>query len=277
MKYTKLAKVPALLIFLYFFSACPADSGQADINYRDFIKPLITGDPFGIFNNTPDNTEAEIKNRARAHELPLNNKPRPVMPDEKSQALPFSLEGLTTGLIECAILSIPNPENSTKPENLILYLNESFKGWKLVSINDFEAHFNKQGKTRVLRLFFRDKGFATANRGNSGKNNSATEISIPRTLLLSAAAQKNRILSSINIRPHVIKNQIRGFKLSRADHPLVSTLGLKKGDILEKIDNQQVTSIERAKKIGKKLIFSKGLNIEIRRNGKLKTIKYAFK
>lgn len=312
MKHTRLSKLFILLLisFLYTgFLTClsyaekPAVSETENIDYHKLINSLVKTNPFNIDPepNVKAGPKKFIENQKKliAQELSAQSTQgdkTKIVQNPKALIPPFKLEGIVRGSTEFVVVKTNYSTEIVRPHN-------SIKGWTLVKLNDRYADFKKiknseqkNAQSTKIRLTLYSKDFSTdpilknsdkkfdepflTDNGstNFSKNRFlSNKITLSKANIISALKNKNQILSNISLRPHVIKNQVRGFKLSKVNHPFISMIGLKKGDILEEVNNTTISSINSAKSIAKSIFFKKQVDLKIRRMGKIETLTYFIK
>ncbi len=139
----------------------------------------------------------------------------------------------------------------------------------------------------VLRVGDRDEILsmdeAETKKGGGARSSSQTAhkgdtITVARSDIQDSLKNINKLLTQARIRPHLKDGKSDGFVLSYIKpNSFFTKLGLKRGDIIKKINGKQINTPEDAFSFYQALESGAPLSMEISRGGKPKTINYRFK
>lgn len=139
----------------------------------------------------------------------------------------------------------------------------------------------------VLRVGDRDEILsmdeAETKKGGGARSSSQTAhkgdtITVARSDIQDSLKNINKLLTQARIRPHLKDGKPDGFVLSYIKaNSFFTKLGLKRGDIIKRINGKQINTPEDAFSFYQALESGTPLSMEISRRGKPKTINYRFK
>jgi general secretion pathway protein C len=139
----------------------------------------------------------------------------------------------------------------------------------------------------VLRVGDRDEILsmdeAETKKGRGARSSSQTAhkgdtITVARSDIQDSLKNINKLLTQARIRPHLKDGKPEGFVLSYIKaNSFFTKLGLKRGDIIKRINGKQINTPEDAFSFYQALESGAPLSMEISRGGKPKTINYRFK
>ncbi len=139
----------------------------------------------------------------------------------------------------------------------------------------------------VLRVGDRDEILsmdeAETKKGGGARSSSQTAhkgdtITVARSDIQDSLKNINKLLTQARIRPHLKDGKSDGFVLSYIKpNSFFTKLGLKRGDIIKRINGKQINTPEDAFSFYQALESGAPLSMEISRGGKPKTINYRFK
>ena len=170
-----------------------------------------------------------------------------------------------TGYIIIALQS-----NPTKTE--ILGIGESYGGYKLVEIKPSSAVFEKGSNNFILELI-------TDNLSSLRKKHApfieGQPYHMSRAEIKEYAKNFGQILEDINIIEVKNRGKLKGFKITRIrSNTPFSYLGLKKGDVIIKINNEPLRSYADALNIYQNIDDIKEIELIVLRNNKEKELRY---
>lgn len=175
-------------------------------------------------------------------------------------------------------------ENSSS-KTYILSIGDTFKNYKLKLIYNNYVIFTKDNKEYKLAIKADNKkaNYTIKNIENETPiNNQITqsdnEFTIERKLINNYSQNISKIWKEINIQDYKIDGKLNGFKIrSIASKSIFHSLGLKKGDIIKKVNNIDLKSYSNAFSIYKKLNNTTNLNFTILRNNEEVELEYEIK
>lgn len=107
---------------------------------------------------------------------------------------------------------------------------------------------------------------------------SGDTVTVVRSDIQDSLKNINKLLTQARIRPHLKDGKPDGFVLSYIKaNSFFTKLGLKRGDIIKRINGKQINTPEDAFSFYQALESGAPLSMEISRGGKPKTINYRFK
>jgi general secretion pathway protein C len=110
----------------------------------------------------------------------------------------------------------------------------------------------------------------TAERGNT--------ITVSRKDIQSSLKDINELMSQVRIRPHFKEGKSDGLSVSRIKGgSIFSKLGLRNGDIVQKINDEPINSPDEVLALYEKLKSGSRVSLEVTRRGEPKTMDYRFR
>ncbi|MBU4427610.1 MAG: PDZ domain-containing protein, partial [Proteobacteria bacterium] len=110
----------------------------------------------------------------------------------------------------------------------------------------------------------------TAERGNT--------ITVSRKDIQSSLKDINELMSQVRIRPHFKDGKSDGLSVSRIKGgSIFSKLGLRNGDIVQKINDEPINSPDEVLALYEKLKSGSRVSLEVTRKGEPKTMDYRFR
>ena len=170
-----------------------------------------------------------------------------------------------TGYIIIAMQASP-----TKTQ--IVGIGESYSGYTLIEIKTASAIF-KKGTNRFILELITDP--LTALRKKHAPFIEGQPYKMSREEIQEYAKNFGQILQDINIIEVKNRGKLKGFKITRIrSNTPFSYLGLKKGDIIIKVNNEQLKSYADALNIYQNIGDIKEIELIILRNNKEKELRY---
>lgn len=149
--------------------------------------------------------------------------------------------------------------------------------------NRIELHY-PGGRIQVLEVIKDEKKSGTSSRNKTKiAQKFEQEINslgdnrwqIPALVAEDARANIGKLLKQVQASPYMEGNQTTGFQIRRLKSgSLIARIGLKRGDILRKINGLELDSPEKALQIFAQLRQSKQISIDLERRGKAMTFAY---
>ena len=119
----------------------------------------------------------------------------------------------------------------------------------------------------------RDKG-----RGPSKSTGRGSTITVNRKDIQNSLKDINKLMSEVRIRPHFKDGQSDGLSVSRIKGGSVfSKLGLRNGDIVQKINGEPINSPDEVLALYEKLKSGSRVSLDVTRKGEPKTMNYRFR
>jgi general secretion pathway protein C len=119
----------------------------------------------------------------------------------------------------------------------------------------------------------RDKG-----RGPSKSTARGSTITVNRKDIQNSLKDINKLMSEVRIRPHFKDGESDGLSVSRIKGGSVfSKLGLRNGDIVQKINGEPINSPDEVLALYEKLKSGSRVSLEVTRKGEPKTMNYRFR
>lgn len=171
----------------------------------------------------------------------------------------------------------------SKRDTVILGIGEVFEGYTLKEVYRDYVIFEKSNKQyRVELNLEKIPKFTTSKQNEEPQKEIAKNIQfiddtyqVKRDYLNSYVNDFSKIWKDINIVDYKRKGKIAGFKIKYIKPKSVfETLGLKKGDIIKKVNNIELKSYNDAFKLYNKIDKTKSLNIVIQRSNQEMEINY---
>jgi len=154
----------------------------------------------------------------------------------------------------------------------ILGIGESYSGYKLVQIKSASAIFEQGSLLYTLELFTDD---LAALRKRHAPFIEGEPYQMSRSEIQEYAKNFGQILQDINIIEVKNRGKLKGFKITRIrQNTPFSYLGLKKGDIIIKVNNEPLKSYADALNIYQNINNIKEIELIVLRDNKEKELRY---
>ncbi|MCJ7775808.1 MAG: PDZ domain-containing protein, partial [Desulfobulbaceae bacterium] len=115
-------------------------------------------------------------------------------------------------------------------------------------------------------------------RGPSKTAEGGNTITVSRKDIQSSLKDINKLMSEVRIRPHFKDGESDGLSVSRIKGGSVfSKLGLRNGDIVQKINGEPINSPDEVLALYEKLKSGSRVSLEVTRKGEPKTMDYRFR
>jgi len=115
-------------------------------------------------------------------------------------------------------------------------------------------------------------------RRPSKSNERGTTITVSRKDIQNSLKDINNLMSQVRIRPHFKDGKSDGLSVSRIKGgSIFSKLGLRNGDIVQKINGEPINSPDEVLMLYEKLKSGSRVSLEVTRRGKPKTMNYRFR
>lgn len=164
-------------------------------------------------------------------------------------------------------------------------VNESFKGYKLISIKPTFVLFEKESK--IYKLYMKDKIGNINTTSNSPiisnikptiEKRSENNYSVKKQDIQSYTTDLKKIWNNIGLKTEKVKGKPIGFKVYKLNNKSVfADLGLKKGDILTEANGLKLDSYQNAFKLYNKINSMSLLKFTILRDNQEMELEYEIK
>ena len=105
-----------------------------------------------------------------------------------------------------------------------------------------------------------------------------TTITVSRKDIQNSLKDINNLMSQVRIRPHFKDGKSDGLSVSRIKGgSIFSKLGLRNGDIVQKINGEPINSPDEVLMLYEKLKSGSRVSLEVTRKGEPKTMNYRFR
>ena len=172
-------------------------------------------------------------------------------------------------------------KKSAIKKTTILSIGESYEGYKLKEIESDKVFFSKGAKSYMLSLEISiDKVVSKVRKNKRAKrvlasDGEAEEHSVTKKDIKYYSSAPSKIWKDIAIAPVKRNGRITGFKVNRIKSgSKMSLLGLKKGDVIIKANNVQLSSFRDAIKLYKNIDKIDTIELVVIRNNQEKEIIY---
>lgn len=164
-----------------------------------------------------------------------------------------------------------------KNKSYVLKINDKFKSYKLVEIKRDSVTFSKNHKLYEI-VMQKVKMNYKLEETKFVKQQSLSSYEIKKTKINEYLEKPSLIWKQISIAPNFKNGQIYGFKVNKLKKgSLFEEIGLKRGDVIVSVNNQELKSNKDAFSIYNKIDDLNFLQIEVLRNGNTEEIMYEIK
>ncbi len=106
----------------------------------------------------------------------------------------------------------------------------------------------------------------------------AQRVTLMRSQIDSAMENVTELMGQIKVRPYFENGQPEGLMLSSINpQSIFRKMGLRNGDVITGVDGQKIESVDDALKFYESMRSSPGMKLDIKRQGRPKTIEYSIK
>ena len=189
----------------------------------------------------------------------------------KPTELKLKLLGTVAGDKEQAYAVIWN--DAEKRENLYR-IGDSIENAILQLILREKVVLSVNGKNEILEIEKEGLPQSNGSLSQSGQTDSKN-IAISRTQINDAVQNVNTLMQQVRIRPHFTGGKPDGLSLTGIrPNSLFHNMGLKSGDIITRVDGQNIESVDDALKFYQSLKTASSVKLELKRRGRMETIDY---
>jgi general secretion pathway protein C len=244
-------------------SAPPKTSAPDDPEYKPFTHYRSIIDR-NLFNTS---TEAEPA------------KPEPVDIEKlKVTELKLKLWGTVTGEKDRVYAVIE--ETKAKKQNLYRS-GDTIQTASVKMILREKVILTVDGKDEILQMeefqSRRSRGRISRrpSRRRPRQTRSSRSITLSRSMVENAAGNLNNLMKQVRIRPHFRNGKPDGLRLAGIrPNSIFRKMGLRNGDILTGVDGEKIDSVDDALTFYRSLTSATDLNLQIKRRGRPRTLKY---
>jgi general secretion pathway protein C len=201
-------------------------------------------------------------------------KPKPVDVEAlKETSLKLKLWGTVTGDKGRAYAVIEDLK--TRRQNLYR-IGDSIQDAIIKIILRERVVLQVAGKNEVLQMEKMEAGGTARHSTGTAVSAPPQGITVARAQIDNAIKDADHLMKQIRVRPHFTDGQPDGLSLTGIKpNSLFRKMGLRNGDIIQGVDDQEVRSVEDALKLYEGLKSSSNLALQIKRRGREKTINYS--
>lgn len=170
---------------------------------------------------------------------------------------------------------------NTKKNQLGVYkTGQNIAGARIKNIEEDAVILLHNGQRKMLMLnrFGEDKAQALLSPvvGETGKAASLdSPVKQSRDETLSKMSDLETILAEASIEPYLVNDQVEGLRISDLNElPMAKTFGLKEGDIIRRVNGQQLTSKQKAFQAFKKARSEATMSLELLRDGETRELSF---
>lgn len=169
-------------------------------------------------------------------------------------------------------------EDGTKNEQDVFEINESLFGQaKLVEIFPESVRIEHNGKIETLLLEEGTEGAASVGGGESPAEDE-TEFTVPEAELSEALSNLPLLLSQARAVPYFQNGQSVGMRLFAIRRgSMYEKLGLKNGDIVKSINENNLSDPSQALKLFEQLKSERSIGVKLERDGAPRELKYSIR
>lgn len=200
----------------------------------------------------------------------------------KSSIKATLLGTIVTNFKEFSIATI-NYKDKTQP----YVIGEKLEDATIVEIERKRVILNRDGQLEYIasedRLKELEQEKAVASTRTSSQKGgiykkSENEFEIAREKLDATLADMNNVLKQARAVPYIVNGQTQGFKIfAIRPRSVYRELGIRNGDIIERVNTQDLNSIESVLEMFQTLKSDNSFTIDLKRRGKKQTFTYEVK
>ncbi|NOY64917.1 MAG: hypothetical protein GXO97_05945 [Nitrospirae bacterium] len=217
-------------------------------------------------------TEKNILQLEKGTEANIAGTDRNNVPLQKDSLTGYELVGTIVGKDSVAILK--------KDRNIfIIKKGQRIKGYKLISVS-FDG-ITLKGNTGSVIIKFPEKIKEITKKTTtpfrsvleSNKVAKLDKVVVKRSEVISKSKDLNKLLTTVRISPFYRKDKFLGYRINMLKRgSFLYQLGLRPGDILQRINGEEIDSPDKAIEMLSKLEDITAVNIDLLRRGAKKTL-----
>jgi len=169
-------------------------------------------------------------------------------------------------------------EDTKKREQNLYQIGDTIQDAVVKMVLREKVVLSVKGKDEVLEMEKLASASAPATSSPSGKRPAkprSRKIALKRNQIEGAISDLNSLMSQVKIRPHFKDGQPDGIALSNIrSNSIFRKMGLRNGDILMGVNDQNIQSVDDALGFYNNLKSSSNVSLKVKRRGRLNTIEY---
>ena len=189
------------------------------------------------------------------------------------EALNLALIGTVSGSPNTAIASIKDVLTNLSG---LYKIGDIVNGAAIESIETHSVILHKDGQKYVLSLYKQGRqGTDSSSTINSSKNLPNTQINeIDESSMRTRLGNIETVFKTAVIEPKEIDGEVEGLKISELgdSQKIAAVLGFKDGDIIQAVNDQKLTSAQKAFQVLKKARTESKITVKYLRDGKSETL-----
>jgi general secretion pathway protein C len=169
-------------------------------------------------------------------------------------------------------------EDTKKREQNLYQVGDTIQDAVVKMVLREKVVLNVNGKDEVLEMEkLESRAVAAAPPpGRQPARTRSRRIALKREQIQNAVSDLNSLMSQVKIRPHFKDGQPDGIALSNIrSNSIFRKMGLRNGDILMGVNDQNIQSVDDALGFYNNLKSSDNVSLKIKRRGRLNTIEYS--
>jgi len=195
--------------------------------------------------------------------------------DLELTSLKIALLGTVTGNVQNAFAVI---EETDKRKQGLYKIGDSVQNATVKKILREKVVLRVGTKDEILTMEESAASRRDKRRAPSKYTQRGTTITVNRKDIQSSLKDINKLMSQVRIRPHFKDGQSDGLSVSRIKGgSIFSKLGLRNGDIVQKINGDPINSPDEVLALYEKLKSGSRVSLEVTRRGRPKTMNYRFR
>ncbi len=197
------------------------------------------------------------------------------MEDLELTSLKIALLGTVTGSEQNAFAVI---EETDKRKQGLYKIGDSVQNATVKKILREKVVLRVGTKDEILTMEESAASRRDKRRRPSKSTERGTTITVSRKDIQNSLKDINKLMSQVRIRPHFKDGKSDGLSVSRIKGgSIFSKLGLRNGDIVQKINGEPINSPDEVLVLYEKLKSGSRVSLEVTRKGEPKTMNYRFR
>ncbi|MFO7750102.1 MAG: type II secretion system protein N [Desulfobacteraceae bacterium] len=200
--------------------------------------------------------------------------PRPQLAIETMEKtdLDLKLWGTVTGDEHgaCAVI-----EDKKTNSQALYKIGDAIQSAVVRKILRHRVVLNNNGKDQILEMDMEDRISGPVKKTVPGPAENAENITLDRSLVNRSMENINTLMKQVRIRPHFSGGKPDGMLLyGIKNDSLFKKMGLRNGDIIMGVDGKKIRSVDDALALYQNLKNASGVDMQIKRRGRIKEINY---
>ena len=205
--------------------------------------------------------------------------------EEKTESLPqLSIETMEKTDLDLKLWGTVTGEKNgafaviedKKTNNQALYkIGDAIQSAIVRKILRHRVVLNNNGKDQILEMDMEDIISSPVKKTVPGPAENAENITLDRSLVNRSMDNINTLMKQVRIRPHFSGGKPDGMLLyGIKNDSLFKKMGLRNGDIIMGVDGRKIRSVDDALALYQNLKNASGVDMQIKRRGRIKEINY---